>query len=284
MATPYVSSRTGTAQWLLQRISAFLLLFIAFIHFGIQHFTSDAVSTGLTVSARANNPWWQAYYVAFVVLALYHGINGVVGIVRDYKPTPIARIVIEFALWSLAAWFAVMGVRNFINPLPLDGVKDFYARNGLPVGESAGHPPGLMGSKTYDFRDELRELHLLAFYLDKHTHRTEADSLATVFGHDGTPDAAATSPEKVVEAGASLDNWLIGQALKSPLPPEQRDRGRIFSTTREFALWAASVRVADAENRRRAAGDKRDETRDAADAAIIARLGQLPPYSATALH
>lgn len=284
MASPYVSSRTGTAQWLMQRISAFLLLFIAFLHFAMQHFTSDAVSTGLTVSARANNPWWQAYYVLFVVLALYHGINGVIGIVRDYQPKPLARGLIELALWSVAGWFAVLGIKNFINPLPLGSVKEFYAKNGLPVGESAGHPPGLLGNKAYDFRDELRELHLLAFYLEKHTARSESDSLALIFGHAGRPGAASATPANVSAAGAALDEWLIIQALQSPVPPERRDRTAIFSTTREFALWAAAVRSADAEHRRRAGGGQRDAARDAADAAIIARLSQLPPYSATALH
>lgn len=284
MASPYVSSRTGSAQWLLQRISAILLLFLAFIHFGIQHFTTDAVSTGLTVSARANNPWWQAYYVIFVVLALYHGVNGVVGIVRDYKPKPLARGIIELILWSLAAWFAVMGIKNFINPLPLGGVKEFYAKNGLPVGESAGHPPGLLGAKRYDFRDELRELHLLAFYLEHHTHRTENDGLAVIFGHDGEPADATATPTNVTAAGQALDEWLLRQVLSPTPAPDQRDRSKIFSSTREFAVWAASVRIADAENRRRAAGGQRDPERDAADAAIIARLGQIPPYSAMALH
>jgi succinate dehydrogenase hydrophobic anchor subunit len=284
MATPYVSSRTGTAQWLMQRISAFLLLFLAFLHFGMQHFTSDAVTTGLTVSARANNPWWQAYYVAFVVLALYHGVNGVVGIVRDYRPQPLARGLIELTLWTLAAYFGVIGVKNFIHPLPLGGVKEFYARNGLPVGESAGHPPIPGGAMHYDFRDELRELHLLAFYLDKHTHRTDGDSLATVFGHAGRPDAASASLANVTAAGAAFDEWLLAQVLLPALPPERRDRGEIFSTTHEFAIWAAAVRIADAENRRRTADELRDPQRDADDAAIIARLGQVPLYSATALH
>jgi len=284
MATPYVSSRTGSAQWLMQRISAVALIFLAFLHFGIQHFTPDAVSTGLTVSARANNPWWQAYYIVFVVLALYHGVNGVVGIIRDYKPRPLARGIIELLLWSLAAWFAIIGIKNFINPLPLGGVKEFYAKNGLPVGESAGHPPIPGGAKYYDFRAELRELHLLAFYLEHHTHRTEKASLAEIFGHAGRPDAATASSANVTAAGEAFDVWLLSQALTSPLPPEQRDRAEIFSTTREFAIWAAAVRVADAENRRRAPSSQRDVMHDAADAAILERLSRIPSYSATALH
>ena len=72
---PYVTSRSGRFQWLMQRVSAVLLLALVFVHFAIQHFTADAVTTGLTVSARFNDPYWQGFYVIFVVLGLYHGVN-----------------------------------------------------------------------------------------------------------------------------------------------------------------------------------------------------------------
>ena len=42
MSAPYVSSRSGRFQWMMQRVSAVLLLFLAFGHFGLQHFTADA--------------------------------------------------------------------------------------------------------------------------------------------------------------------------------------------------------------------------------------------------
>src|SRR5690606_10383492 len=100
-------------------------------------------------------PWWQAYYLIFVVLALYHGINGLVGIVRDYRPRPLVRGIIEVALWSLALYFAVVGSRNFLNPTPTGTVKEFYAMNGFAAGASSGHPPGLQGEIRYDFRHEL---------------------------------------------------------------------------------------------------------------------------------
>ena len=86
MSQPYVTTRSGSIQWLMQRVSAALLVLLAFGHFGLQHFTSDAVSTGLTVSARMNDAWWQAYYVIFIALALYHGINGLVGSRATYLP------------------------------------------------------------------------------------------------------------------------------------------------------------------------------------------------------
>lgn len=290
MSVPYASTRAGSGQWLMQRVSAFLLIGLAFVHFGIQHFTTDAVSTGLTVSARANDPWWQGYYIVFVILALYHGVNGVVGIVRDYNPRPLLRISIELVLWSLAVFYGTVGVQNFVTPRPLGEVKELYARNGFPVGESAGNPPIPGGERTYDFRNELRELHLLAYYLEHHTARPGGRpvDLARVFGHDGDPARSGTSPEQVIAAGRAFDEWSLAMAAQPAPIPEQRDRHATFSSPREFAIWAANVRIANAALRRRLDRDGVQPTsqvqRDA-DAATVARLdGVVPPYSSLALH
>jgi len=290
MSVPYASTRAGSGQWLMQRVSAFLLIGLSFVHFGIQHFTTDAVSTGLTVAARANNPWWQGYYIVFVVLALYHGVNGVVGIVRDYNPKAFLRISIELILWSLAIFYGVVGIKNFVNPRPLGEVKELYARNGFPVGESAGNPPIPGGEKTYDFRNELRELHLLAYYLEHHTAHPagEAIDLAQVYGHGGDPARSGTSPEQVIAAGRAFDEWCLAQAAGPGPRPEQRDRHQTFSSRREFAIWASNVRIANAALRRRLDQDGVQPTSPAqrdADAATVKRLdGVAPTYSSIALH
>jgi len=290
MVTPYASTRTGSGQWLMQRVSAVLLIGLAFTHFGIQHFTPDAVSTGLTVSARANNPWWQGYYIIFVILALYHGVNGVVGIVRDYNPRPLARILIELGLWSLAAFYGAVGIKNFINPRPLGEIKELYARNGFPAGESAGNPPMPGGGRIYDFRNELRELHLLAFYLEKHTHVPAGRSidLRTVFGHGGDPAKSAAEPAQVIAAGRAFDEWCLAESAQLTPMPADRDRQTTFSNPKEFAVWASNVRLANAALRRRLDRDgvqPVSEAQRAADAATEARLDNVAiPYSSPALH
>jgi succinate dehydrogenase / fumarate reductase membrane anchor subunit len=242
MARPYLSTRTGSTQWVMQRVSAILLIVLAFGHFFLQHFTADAVSTGLTVAARLNNPWWQAYYVVFIALALYHGINGVVGILRDYAPPRRWRFAAEVVLWSLAAYFGARGIMNVGNPIPLGTVKESYANRGFPKGESLGNPPMPGGAKSYDFRLELRELLMLEYYLEHHVHRSEDTPLAAVFAHQaGTPDPATTAA-----AGKAFDAWCLSVIWRGNPAPELRDRHTMFSSSYEFAVWAQAVRRVDA--------------------------------------
>ncbi len=191
-------------------------------------------------------------------MALYHGINGVIGITRDYKLHPYVRFAVELSLWTLAAFFAVRGTINIITPRPLGEVKELYARDGFPAGSSAGSPPGISGAIHYDFRAEDREVRLLAFYLDRHTHRTDDTEIAPIAG------------------GASFDGWLLARIAEPDPTNDVRDREEIFSNTREFAVWAANVRRVNAAARLKA--EPNDSNR-----AIAQRLASAPSYSA-ALH
>jgi succinate dehydrogenase / fumarate reductase membrane anchor subunit len=273
MGMPYLSTRSGSTQWLMQRVSAILLVGMAAAHFAIQHFTADAVSTGLTVAARLNNPFWQAFYAVFIVLAMYHGINGVVGIVRDYDPPRRLRFAAELGLWALALFFVVLGIRHVISPVPLGAVKESYAARGFPAGESPGNPPSLPIS--YDFRAELRELALLEYYLRHHVSRHGEDaSLAAVFAHDPAvrldqlPEAEAK--QAVARSGAAFDAWLLARIEAGPIAPEFRPRLAMFSSSYEFAVWAAHVRLANARLR--------------GDEAVRDRLGNAPAYRSNDLH
>jgi succinate dehydrogenase / fumarate reductase membrane anchor subunit len=277
MAEYYISNRAGSIQWIMQRVSAMLLIVMAAIHFSLQHFSSDAVSTGLTVATRLNNPYWQAYYIVFITLAMYHGINGVVGIVRDYNPRRGLRVGAELLLWTLAGFFVVLGIRNITAPVPLGTVKESYAARGFPKGPSPGNPPSY--AITYDFRDELRELSLLEYYLEHHVHRTEGAPIGEVFAHDAsvrllTMDKTEAA-KRVATSGEAFDRWAKSVIAAGPVDPALRHRLSAFSSTYEFAVWAAQVRLANAELR----GDTKTVDRWEKDSSV-----PLPDYSATELH
>lgn len=260
MNAPYVSSRSGRFAWLMQRVSAVLLLILAFSHFFMQHFTADAVSTGLTVAARMNDPWSQAFYVVFIILALYHGINGLIGIIHDYAPKPLLRGIAAMLLWSLGIMFAILGILNVITPQSVDELKVAYLRDGLAHGESRGNPPGL--ARSYDLRQPEAELKLLRFYLDRHTARTDLSpqNPAEIFNDAHNGDWLAR--------GQDFDRWASGPALRVD-SAKKRDPTKIFASTREFAVWALRLRLRNAEQRE-----------DAVEFGRLDRLvDQLPAYS-----
>lgn len=271
MSGPYVSSRSGRFSWMMQRVTAGLLVPLAFVHFAMQHFTSDAVSTGLATTFRLHDPMWVAFYMVFVVCVLYHGVNGTIGIVRDYAPKPLPRALIITVLWVLAVFFGALGITNLLKPgHNLESAKNWYAENGFPEGESAGNPPNFLWAPRYDFGEELRELNLLNYYLEHHTTRTEADPLsgAEVFnGAEYGDDAAA--------GGAAFDTWAKGiLAQDRDAHLAERQRTEIFSSTYEFALWAVNIRKTNAE--KRLANDNPQVVSDAQ--ATLARLAEIPPF------
>ena len=265
---PYVSSRSGRFAWMMQRVSAVVLIFLAFSHFGIQHFTSDAVSTALTVAHRMNNPWWQGYYVMFIVLALYHGINGVLGIIHDYAPRPLVRGIFAIVFWSLGFVFACMGIINIVSPQSVADIKMHYMQDGLPKGKSYGSPPVPIEFDEYDATREIRELQFINFYLEHHTHRNESDTVSRgeIFDGERLNGSDLEVDAKAKESGQSFDKWAMGIANGPEVEIKDRERCYIFSNSREFAIWALNLRLRNAEKR--------------GDEATVRRLsGKIPAYT-----
>ncbi|TVR15747.1 MAG: hypothetical protein EA401_02335 [Planctomycetota bacterium] len=276
MSGPYVSSRSGRFAWMMQRVTAALLVPMAFIHFAMQHFTPDAVSTGLATTFRLHDPMWVAFYMVFVVCVLYHGVNGTIGIIRDYAPKPLPRGIVVAILWTLAVFFGALGIRNVLAPAHnLESAKNWYVENGFPEGESAGNPPNFLWAPRYDFQEELRELNLLNHYLERHTTRTENDPLESAIIFNG-----AEYGEDTAAGGRAFDEWAQGILDQGFDAHRELRRGNnIFSSTYEFALWALNVRRTNAQAR-----VGHEDPAVSADAeAIIERLAQVPDFDHT-LH
>lgn len=236
MAAPYVSTRTGRFQWLMQRVSAVLLIVLAFGHFGLQHFTADAVSTGLTVVNRMNDPFWQAYYVMFVLLAMYHGINGLIGICLDYAPKQLHRGLISLVLWTAGSAFGILGITNIISSPDLATTKSWYAEHGFGAGSSVGSPPSI--PMDYDLQKEASEIGMLTFYLEHHVADVSPEQAAEIIGEG---DAS--------ERGDRLDAWALEQVAEDKPLLADDHRSAIFTNSWEFAHWALNVRQSNTAQR-----------------------------------
>src|SRR5579862_9717190 len=91
--------------WYAQRVTGALLVPLLVAHFWVEHFMSaDLLRGDLTYAAilsRISNPAWQAIDIAFLLVALVHGLNGLRNIVLDYSR--FSPRAVQFITAALAA-------------------------------------------------------------------------------------------------------------------------------------------------------------------------------------
>lgn len=88
-------------RWFLQRLTALLLVIILVVHIIVTHFTSGSINFETVVQRIQSSIFWLIFYSLFLLSALFHGINGVYGIIEDYAPSPNLRKVIAWFCWIL---------------------------------------------------------------------------------------------------------------------------------------------------------------------------------------
>jgi|SRR5579862_9124645 len=101
--------------WYAQRVTGALLVPLLVAHFWVEHFMSaDLLRGDLTYAAilsRISNPAWQAIDIAFLLVALVHGLNGLRNIVLDYsrvgqRATQVVTVLIV-AVGVIWAWWGI---------------------------------------------------------------------------------------------------------------------------------------------------------------------------------
>ena len=106
--------------WYLQRITGALLIVLLAAHFWVEHFMTAELRRGdLTYEVtlgRISNPVWQFIDIAFLLVALYHGLNGLRGIILDYSRIGRrAAQVVSMALVAAGFVWAWWGIEAFNN-------------------------------------------------------------------------------------------------------------------------------------------------------------------------
>ncbi|MBN2346605.1 MAG: succinate dehydrogenase, hydrophobic membrane anchor protein [Candidatus Aminicenantes bacterium] len=88
------TSRSGSLAWLLQRISAVILFVLLVLHFVTYHFLAQGRAVSYRwVIERAGSWWFPLLQFAFLLAALYHGLNGVWSVLEDYTSNRYWRLV-----------------------------------------------------------------------------------------------------------------------------------------------------------------------------------------------
>jgi succinate dehydrogenase membrane anchor subunit len=124
---------TRVIHWYLQRVTGALLVLLLTMHFWVEHFMSGPVREGklsfAVIQQRIANPWMQTVDIAFLFVALYHGLNGLRNIILDYSAVgPRFAKLCTIVIVVIGILWAYWGVTAFVgNPEIAKGLADVTA-------------------------------------------------------------------------------------------------------------------------------------------------------------
>jgi succinate dehydrogenase / fumarate reductase membrane anchor subunit len=84
-------------------------------HYILMHYTPESGHTYDAVLARMQSNWYRVLDLTFVVLAMYHGMNGIWGIFRDYKLKPWQSVTIVGFLIITGLAFSLWGIKTIFD-------------------------------------------------------------------------------------------------------------------------------------------------------------------------
>jgi succinate dehydrogenase membrane anchor subunit len=108
--------------WYMQRVTGAVLLVLLILHFWVEHFTAEVRTGGLTFEVVQRrffeNRWFVAVDIAFLLIALYHGLNGLRNIIFDFgRVSGRYRVAVTWLLVLVGLVIAYWGIDAFIgNP------------------------------------------------------------------------------------------------------------------------------------------------------------------------
>jgi succinate dehydrogenase / fumarate reductase, membrane anchor subunit len=121
--TPYgTTSRPGagaggweTFSWYFFRVSGVGLVFLAILHLFFLHVANDVSATSYDfIAQRYANPFWRAYDLLLLTLALFHGLNGLRIACDDYIRSQGVRLAVVSVLFLTAIGFWLIGSMTII--------------------------------------------------------------------------------------------------------------------------------------------------------------------------
>ena len=112
------AKRSYTFWWIFQRFSGVVLLITLLGHMFIVHFSLvEFKAVPLRpedVAGRFNDPGMKLFYALFLLMAIPHGINGVLNAVDDYVRHDGLRLALTWAAWLLGLMVFIWGMFSLV--------------------------------------------------------------------------------------------------------------------------------------------------------------------------
>lgn len=98
------------AGWFFQRVTGAFLLAGVLFHFFFMHFTGPGKITYDVVIQRLSSHWWKAFDFFFLTTAVFHGFNGLWGLVLEYIHEEKLRGITQIFILVSAAVLLATGI------------------------------------------------------------------------------------------------------------------------------------------------------------------------------
>ena len=80
--------------WYFQRLTGIVLVPILLVHLLTMHRYHEHGLAWEGITRLFSNPYWKVLEISFLVLALYHALNGLYAVVQDYVKSPGLRLTL----------------------------------------------------------------------------------------------------------------------------------------------------------------------------------------------
>jgi len=102
-------------RWLMQRVTALVLVVCLGVHTVVMHFTHGSAIDLIAVTDRLHNPLWFIFYLVFLASTMFHVLNGVYEVINDYRPGPVLKLLVMVAFWGAGVIATGWGMYALIN-------------------------------------------------------------------------------------------------------------------------------------------------------------------------
>ena len=103
------SRHSGALPWWMVRITGVALVVLTVGHYVLMHYNPTSGHDYDSTAARLASPWFKGVYLGFITIGMYHGLQGIWNIVRDYKMKPMIGMTIFGVLVIAGVIFVAMG-------------------------------------------------------------------------------------------------------------------------------------------------------------------------------
>ena len=108
--TQSITKTQGVWAWILQRVTAVLLLVLLGTHLAVMHFVPANLSINfIGVAARMQSVLYLIVDSGLLAVGLYHALNGVRNVLFDYIVKEGPRRTINTVMWIMGVAFTLWG-------------------------------------------------------------------------------------------------------------------------------------------------------------------------------